>query len=117
DPYTVRKLLPDGSYTAVAGAENLGQLIDGEVVFLVRYSITDGGELDDDGTLNGVIVDPSGAALRVEQDTDVTSDDTTADSLQLADTGTNTVSIALAAVLLLSPAAMLAGQKYRQFRR
>ena len=31
----------------------------------VTFSLTDGGEFDDDGTANGVIVDPSGIAVPV----------------------------------------------------
>lgn len=63
DQYTVRKWRGGNNYQQIP-AQNMGTPIDGEVVFLVEYSIIDGGEFDDDGLANGVVVDPSGAALR-----------------------------------------------------
>jgi hypothetical protein len=63
DEYSVRKFKNDGTYKEIPGYEPLGALIDGEVIFLVEYDITDGEEFDDDGDANAVIVDPSGPAL------------------------------------------------------
>jgi len=36
--------------------------VGGQPVLKVVYSVTDGGPLDEDGTANGVIVDPVGLA-------------------------------------------------------
>lgn len=99
DSYKVRKWLPNGSYTNIVGAQNLGALIDDDVVFLVQYEITDGGEYDDDGAPNGVIVDPSGAALEEDQNTSNTN--AAGNSSSLASTGTNTPLLAGFITLLL----------------
>jgi hypothetical protein len=96
DRYSVRKWLPDGSYTTITGAQNLGALIDGQVVFLTQYEITDGGDYDDDGTANGVIVDPSGAAL--EQDLEA---DSAASPSLLANTGASVLLVSFLSTLLL----------------
>jgi len=51
------------AYQAVPGATITSTTIAGQQVTKVTYQITDGGPLDQDGTANGVIVDPVGIAL------------------------------------------------------
>lgn len=53
------------TYAAVAGSSVSTITIGGQQVFKVSYSVTDGGELDEDGTANGVIVDPAGLASAI----------------------------------------------------
>ena len=53
------------SYTTIPGAVFSTVTIGGQNVIKVVYQITDGGELDEDGVANGVIVDPSGPGLNV----------------------------------------------------
>lgn len=65
DNYSVRKWTSDGGYREISGYHDLGTPINGDIVFLVQYQITDGGQYDDDGSVNALIVDPSGAALPV----------------------------------------------------
>lgn len=43
-------------------------VIDGQDIIKVEYGIIDGGDLDTDGQVNGVIVDPAGIALDTQQD-------------------------------------------------
>ena len=54
-----------GTYTTVAGATFSTVTIGGQAALKVEYSITDGGELDQDGVANGIIVDPVGSAYQV----------------------------------------------------
>ncbi len=49
-------------YTTVSGAVFASKTIGGQHVTEVTYTIKDGGPLDQDGTANGVIVDPAGPA-------------------------------------------------------
>ncbi|HSX05252.1 MAG TPA: choice-of-anchor U domain-containing protein [Candidatus Saccharimonadales bacterium] len=50
------------TYTTVSGATISSVIIGGQQAAKVVYHITDGGALDEDGTANGVIVDPVGLA-------------------------------------------------------
>lgn len=50
------------TYQAVSGATIEQVTIGGQTAIKVTYQITDGGSLDEDGTANGVIVDPAGLA-------------------------------------------------------
>ncbi len=50
------------TYQAIPGAVIEETTIGGQTVTKLSYQITDGGELDEDGVANGVIVDPSGLA-------------------------------------------------------
>lgn len=61
--YVARKWIPGESYITIDSAEFTNTIIDGESVLTMSYQVTDGGELDDDGEVNGVIVDPVGPAL------------------------------------------------------
>jgi hypothetical protein len=93
--YTVRKWMNDGSYREISGAQPLGMSVDDDVVFLVEYNITDGGEYDDDSTQNGVVVDPSGAALADGQTAAIA-----AASSPLASTGQSTLGYLKASLAL-----------------
>ena len=61
---SLRKYNPTtGAYTTLMGANLTSTTIGGQSVLKGVYSITDGGAFDLDGTANGVIVDPVGAAI------------------------------------------------------
>ena len=63
-PYVMRKYNPNtGAYTTISSASFSRVTTGGQAVEKASYQITDGGPLDQDGTANGVIVDPSGIAL------------------------------------------------------
>ena len=51
------------SYLTVPGAVITETTLNGHHALKVTYSITDGGVLDDDGIVNGVVVDPVGLAV------------------------------------------------------
>ncbi len=50
-------------YTTIPNAVVTDVMIGGENAIKVVYEITDGGDLDQDGTANGAIVDPSGPSI------------------------------------------------------
>lgn len=52
-------------YATIAGASISQQTINGHSVAVATYEITDGGELDMDGEVNGSIEDPAGIASSV----------------------------------------------------
>ena len=61
--YVLRKYNPNTeTYTDVSGSTIVSQTIGSSQALVTTYSITDGGDLDDDGEANGVIVDPVGLA-------------------------------------------------------
>ena len=62
DKYTVRKWRSNGSYQQIP-AHTLGLPLSGGVAFFVKYRNVDGGQFDYGGAVNGLVVDPSGAAL------------------------------------------------------
>ncbi len=100
--YSVRKWMNDGTYREIPGYQPLGALIGGEVIFMTQYEITDGGVFDDDGNQDGVVRDPSGAALRVAQ-TMTTSNNTAATNSGSphAGTGINITTLFIAALTLI----------------
>ena len=51
------------TYSTIPSAEISVVTIDGQQVIKISYDITDGGPLDEDGEVNGTIVDPSGPAV------------------------------------------------------
>lgn len=55
----------DGSYRSLPGATLQQIVIGGKSVAKAGYQVTDGSDLDDDGTADGSIVDPVGLALSV----------------------------------------------------
>lgn len=62
--FVLRKYI-NGQYINVDGATMERQAIAGRQVLVVTYNVTDGGPLDADGEVNGVVVDPAGPALTV----------------------------------------------------
>ncbi len=53
----------NNAYQTVNGANFATQTIGGRTVLVVTYDVQDGGPLDADGTVNGVVVDPAGPAV------------------------------------------------------
>lgn len=100
--FTVRKW-NGNAYVEIPGAMPLGQPIGGQLAFLVEYQITDGGQYDDDGEANGIIVDPSGAAVPISQNTQSSSqDEVNQNTVYLAKTGASQrVFILISAVLII----------------
>lgn len=57
----VRKFNPvTQAFSTIPGATITTTTVYGQSVTVLSYSVTDGGPLDDDGVVNGVIVDPAG---------------------------------------------------------
>jgi hypothetical protein len=56
-------------YTTINTAAISKVTIGGQAVIKAVYQVTDGGDLDQDGTVNGTIVDPAGLALASTPDT------------------------------------------------
>lgn len=64
DTLVARKYnLSTGRYTDIPGATITDVVIGGQSAKLLTYQVSDGGVLDSDGAVNGVIVDPAGLAL------------------------------------------------------
>lgn len=55
----------NGAYQTVDGATFTTQTIGGRTALVVSYEVVDGGLLDADGTVNGIVVDPAGPAQTV----------------------------------------------------
>ncbi len=53
------------TYSQIPGATVSQITLDGHTVTKISYTITDGGALDEDGLANGIIVDPSGPAIKM----------------------------------------------------
>jgi hypothetical protein len=63
DQFIVRKFNPDTQkFTELPGSSLTAETIGSQAALKLTYSIKDGGNLDDDGSANGVIVDPVGIA-------------------------------------------------------
>lgn len=62
--FVLRKYI-NSQYIPIDGATMERQTIAGRQVLVVAYNVTDGGPLDADGEVNGVIVDPAGPARSV----------------------------------------------------
>ena len=54
------------TYSEIPGATITQVTIDGHTVTKVTYNVTDGGALDEDGSANGMIIDPSGPAINIK---------------------------------------------------
>lgn len=64
--FTLRKYNPNTAiYTVIEEATITSGTIGGESVVIATYNVTDGGELDLDGEVNGAIIDPVGLATEV----------------------------------------------------
>ncbi len=86
----------NGQFATINGATFEKQTIDGRSVLIVRYDVTDGGLLDEDGEPNGVIVDPAGPAL-ILSSSNVGAPDT---GLEKQSEGSFIISLVAAGVLL-----------------
>lgn len=65
DDVTARKYNPNtNGFTTIVQASKTVTTLDGNPALQITYTITDGGELDQDGQANGTIVDPVGLALQ-----------------------------------------------------
>ena len=53
----------NNTYSTIVGAVITNEIIDNQKLIKIVYQITDGGNLDEDGTANGTIVDPVGPAI------------------------------------------------------
>lgn len=66
DKVLARKYNPDSNgFTTIAQASKSVTTLGGDSALKITYTIIDGGELDQDGVANGVIVDPVGLAQQV----------------------------------------------------
>ncbi|MCA9347974.1 hypothetical protein KC867_01030, partial [Candidatus Saccharibacteria bacterium] len=66
DELVLRKYNPvTSAYFTIMGASIIDQVIDGHAAVVASYIITDGGDLDIDGKVDGTIVDPVGLASSV----------------------------------------------------
>lgn len=62
---TARKYNPEtNGFTTITHASKSKITLDGSPTLRITYTITDGGDLDQDGTANGTIVDPVGLAIQ-----------------------------------------------------
>jgi len=90
--FVLRKYI-DGKYATVGGASFDIQTIAGRQVLVVSYDVTDGGPLDADGIVDGIIVDPAGPAVAIAAAT------APAASAEVPDTGLKAGSITSFVVL------------------
>lgn len=60
--YSARKLI-NGVFTSIPGATLSDTTIDNNPVIVLTYQITDGGDLDSDGSVDKIIVDPAGLGV------------------------------------------------------
>jgi hypothetical protein len=99
DEVTARKYVPAlQAYRDVPGAVITQTTLDGSPALQLKYDIIDGSELDDDGVVNGTILDPVGLAIAAETTTTDTSD---GDTSTLADTGSKLINTYISAVALV----------------
>lgn len=83
--YVLRKFNDvNDTYRDVPGSTISSQIVGDTPALVSTYSITDGGDLDDDGAANGIIVDPVGLAT----------------TQSLAQTGENVLAIVLGAMVI-----------------
>ncbi len=98
DQVTARKYNPTTqTYTDIPDATITATTLNGNPALLLTYDITDGGDLDDDNTANGTILDPVGLAIAAETTTNTNTSDTDA----LAETGESRY-VGLAGALILT---------------
>ncbi len=103
----LRKFI-NGHYQTITDASMQRMTIGGGLVIAATYQLIDGGALDADGSVNGVILDPVGLALAVE-----------ADDTELAPTGDNRRLIAWGSVcaVLLSVGMYAANRRAAKTQR
>lgn len=64
DTFVLRKFM-NGVYTTISDATFVKTTINGEMVWVVTYTVVDGGPLDADGVANGIVVDPAGPGVLI----------------------------------------------------
>lgn len=97
--YIVRKHKPGTGFFTIESASQSNQTINDQPVKVVSYQVTDGGNLDLDGEVNGTIVDPVGLATK--------------DTSDLAQTGMNQqLLLMVAAALTVGGGGVMARRKY-----
>lgn len=93
DGMVFRKFNPNtNKYSTVESAVISEEIIDGHNVAVVTYQLTDGGELDTDGLVDGQFADPAGLASVVTDEANITA--------TLADTGSSVIATQIAASFL-----------------
>jgi hypothetical protein len=96
--YSLRKYNPTtDAYATIEGAVMTAMTIGGQNAIQANYQVTDGGELDIDGVVNGVIEDPAGLAVLGES----------SESESLADTGSDMWLVYGVAILLVGGSVVL----------
>lgn len=95
------------NYTTIEAASNLNGTIAGHPVTILSYVVTDGGDLDQDGEVNGVIDDPAGLASRASlnervDDVTVNTVNSLADNLASTGQGQTTATIVSGTLLCLT---------------
>lgn len=100
---SVRKFNPNTKqFFTIENASLSERTIDGHLVTVATYNITDGGELDMDGQVDGAIKDPAGVATAV-----LTA------STSLASTGTDVPAFAaMATILILTGSTLTLARRY-----
>lgn len=115
ETFTVRKRI-NNQYTEIHGAQIFGMPVGSDVVFLVQYEITDGGEYDDDGIVDGVIRDPSGAAIPTPiLDQNIAGNNSVINGL--ASTGMNTIILTAFAIVTIGIGSGLFAWRLTRHRR
>ncbi|HSX05872.1 MAG TPA: choice-of-anchor U domain-containing protein [Candidatus Saccharimonadales bacterium] len=89
------------SYTTIAGAVITNVIIGGQPAVKISYDLTDGGPLDQDGTADGTIIDPSGPAVLAASSSNA-----------LTNTGTDLLVIAALSGCTLLATAVVRTRKY-----
>ncbi len=101
-----------GEYSEITAADIEVRTINGSTVTVVSYNLTDGGELDMDGLVNGEFTDPAGLALYTGTQSGDSDNDSSAPELagdngdndpssELARTGRNNTTILILATLIM----------------
>lgn len=99
------------TYTTIEGATVEEIEINGNLVTVVTYEVTDGGELDTDGVEDGNIADPAGLATDSGQSADQVNLDNPTNSTtdtNLAETGQSATIYILMSVVLISSGCLMA---------
>lgn len=97
--WQARKFI-NGSYGVISGAAFGTANIGGAQVTTLTYSATDGGDMDEDGTANGTIVDPAGPGVAPSA--------SSTGAVNLAETGDSLAILTVVSVLLLALSTQIA---------
>jgi len=106
---TLRKYKPGSQEFITMPATITNETVAGRPAIKISYSITDGGEYDDDGEANGIIVDPVGLASSTSEG--ASSGGTNS---ALADTGENLALLLLGAGTLVTGGVWLSRKAFKK---